>query len=160
VQDPDDTVVFLATGTGEAPHNGMVVELLRKGHVGPIVSAVTVRQWSDLGYRARHEALAARYPNYHYLPLPTREPDVPKRYIQGVIADDGFAEEFGVVLDPDRTHVFLCGNPAMIGLPEFGAADDDVVFPEVTGVIELLVGRGFTLSHRKVAGNIHYEEYW
>ncbi len=160
VQDPDDTVVFLATGTGEAPHNGMVVELLRKGHVGPIVSAVTVRQWSDLGYQVKHEALAARYPNYHYLPLPTREPDVPKRYIQSVIADDGFAEEFRVVLDPDRTHVYLCGNPAMIGLPEFGTDDDDVVFPEVTGVIELLVERGFTLSHRKVAGNIHYEEYW
>ncbi|HEY4375774.1 MAG TPA: NAD(P)-binding domain-containing protein, partial [Acidimicrobiales bacterium] len=37
VTDPNGTVMFFATGTGEAPHNAMVVELLRKGHMGPIV---------------------------------------------------------------------------------------------------------------------------
>lgn len=48
VRDPKDTVVFFATGTGEAPHNTMIVELLRKGHMGPIISAVTVRNMADL----------------------------------------------------------------------------------------------------------------
>ena len=73
VTDPKGTVVFFATGTGEAPHNAMVVELLRKGHMGPIVSAVTVRQMADLGYMDKNRELEARYPNFHYLPLPTRE---------------------------------------------------------------------------------------
>src|SRR6516162_8771291 len=33
---PGDTVLFLATGTGEAPHNYMLWQLLRKGHQGRI----------------------------------------------------------------------------------------------------------------------------
>lgn len=153
VTDPAGTVVFLSTGTGEAPHNAMVTELLRKGHHGPIVSAVSVRQWADLGYRAQHEELERRYANYRYVPLPTREPDVPKRYIQDLIRTD----EVGP-LDPATTHVFLCGNPAMIGLPE--EVDGVERFPEVTGVVELLTERGFTLDRRTQRGSIHFEEYW
>jgi hypothetical protein len=42
VTDPEADVVLLATGTGEAPHNAMITELLRKGHRGRIVSLVTV----------------------------------------------------------------------------------------------------------------------
>ena len=156
VVDPARTCIFLATGTGEAPHNAMVTQLLRKGHRGPIVSAVTVRQWADLGYRAEHEDLEARYPNYHYMPLPTREADFPKTYLQDVIRDDGFAAKFGVALDPDNTDVFLCGNPAMIGLPE----GDPPEWPEVTGVVELLTERGFKLDRRNDPGNVHFEEYW
>lgn len=153
VTDPSSTVLFLATGTGEAPHNAMIVELLRKGHYGPIVAMVSVRQWADLGYRQEHEMLADRYANYHYLPLPTREPDVPKRYIQDTFRD-GDLEEMGVSLDPDHTHVFLCGNPAMIGIPENGE------FPEPVGVVEILTDRGFRLDRRGETGNIHVEEYW
>ncbi|MDH3294026.1 MAG: hypothetical protein OER95_06865 [Acidimicrobiia bacterium] len=159
VPDPSSTVLLLSTGTGEAPHNAMAVELLAKGHHGPIVAAVSVRYWADLGYKAKHEALQERYPNYHYLPMPTREPDVPKRYIQNLIRDDVLTAEFGIDLDPASTHVFLCGNPAMIGLPEPGPDGEDV-FPEPEGVVELLTRRGFVLNRRDQPGNIHYEEYW
>lgn len=159
VTNPADTVVLLSTGTGEAPQNAMVTELLRKGHHGPIVSAVSVRQWADLGYLDQHRELEKRYSNYHYLPQPTREPDIPKRYLQDVIRNDVLADEFGIVLDPATTHVFLCGNPSMIGLPE-EAEDGTVTYPEVEGVVQLLAERGFTLDHRKQRGNIHYEEYW
>ncbi|MGH9022055.1 MAG: hypothetical protein ACRDV9_03000 [Acidimicrobiia bacterium] len=79
VTEPKGTVVFFATGTGEAPHNAMIVELLRKGHQGPIVSAVTVRQMADLGYLEKNRELESRYTNFHYLPLPTREPGIAKR---------------------------------------------------------------------------------
>lgn len=158
VTNPADTVILLSTGTGEAPQNAMVTELLRKGHHGPIVSAVSVRQWADLGYLDQHRELEKRYANYHYLPQPTRESDVPKRYIQDLIRDDVFEAEFGVTLDPATTHVFLCGNPSMIGLP----SDEDgvVTYPETVGVAQLLSERGFVLDHRKERGNIHYEEYW
>ena len=64
---PGDTVVFLATGTGEAPHNYMLWELLRRGHQGRILSACCVRYRRDLGYLAIHEELMRRYPNYTYL---------------------------------------------------------------------------------------------
>ncbi len=90
--------------------------------------------------------------------MPTREADVPKRYLQDLITDGDLAEAAGGNLDPTTTHVFLCGNPAMIGLPE----EEDGVeqFPETTGVVELLVERGFKLDRRNDPGNIHYEEYW
>ena len=156
VVDPARTCVFFSTGTGEAPHNAMVTELLRKGHHGPMVSAVTVRQWDDLGYRSEHEKLDARYPNYHYLPLPTREPDFPKTYLQDVISKGMLVTHCGIDLDPDTTDVFLCGNPSMIGLPE----GDPEEWPEVTGVVELLTKRGFKLDRRGDPGNIHFEEYW
>jgi ferredoxin--NADP+ reductase len=160
VTDPNGTVVFCATGTGEAPHNAMVVELLRKGHMGPIVSAVTVRNLADLGYIDKNRELEARYPNFHYLPLPTREPGIPKRYIQDLIVEDVFAKEHGVSLDPEATHVFMCGNPAMIGLPTDDEDTGALTYPKPTGVVEILTERGFTLDHRKTRGNLHYEEYW
>lgn len=158
VTDPAATVVFLGTGTGEAPHNSMVVELLRKGHMGPVVSAVSVRQWADLGYLEQHRALEARYPNYHYLPLPTREPDVAKRYLQDVLRGGELSSELGVALDPSTAHVFCCGNPAMIGLPT--ETPDGLVYPEPEGVVAVLERKGFVLDRRGRPGNIHYEEYW
>lgn len=158
VTDPDGAVLFLGTGTGEAPHNAMVVELLRKGHRGPIVSAVSVRQWADLGYLDKHRTLERHWPNYHYLPLPTREPDVPKRYIQDLLRDDAFGSDLDVTIDPATTQVFLCGNPSMIGLPE--DHDGEVQYPEPVGVVQLLTERGFTLDRRNQRGNIHIEEYW
>ena len=158
IVDPDATLLFFSTGTGEAPHNAMIVELLRKRHRGPIVSAVSIRKWSDLGYAEQHRALERDHPNYHYLPMPTREVDVPKRYLQDLILHNTLADDFGITLDPASTHLFLCGNPAMIGLPTI--VDGMSTFPETTGVVELMVERGFTLDHGTVRGNIHFEEYW
>ncbi len=158
VTDPEDTVLLLSTGTGEAPHNNMLIELLRKGHTGPIVSAVSVRKWADLGYLDKHRLLEKRYANYTYLPLPTREADIPKRYIQDLLREDVFSRDLGIILDPARAHVFLCGNPAMIGIPEI--AEGVEVFLDPTGVVELLVKRGFTVDRRGQPGNVHYEEYW
>ncbi len=158
VTDPWSTVLFLSTGTGEAPHNAMVTELLRKGHMGPIVSAVTVRNWADLGYLEQHRELESRFSQYHYLPAPTREPDVPKRYLQDLIRDGDIDEITGHRFTPDASHVFLCGNPSMIGLPEDGA--DGTEWPEPVGVVQLLTERGFTIDRRGQPGNVHFEEYW
>ncbi len=159
VRNPEGAVVLLSTGTGEAPHNGMVVELLSRGHTGPIVSAVSVRQWADLGYMEKNQRLAERFPNYTYIPLPTRESDVPKRYIQDVISDGTITEAVGGSLDPESAHIFLCGNPSMIGLPEAGD-DGEMVFPETTGAVEILSGLGFVRDHREQPGTLHVEEYW
>ncbi len=158
VTDPACSVVFVATGTGEAPHNAMLVELLRKGHHGRILSVVSVRYLSDLAYEREHRELEERYPNYRYLAVPTREADQPKRYAQDLLEDGSIEDALGAPLDPAAAHVFLCGNPGMIGLPELG--NDEPVFPEVVGMAQLLHERGFTLDRRKQPGNLHYEEYW
>jgi ferredoxin--NADP+ reductase len=161
---PGDTIVFLSTGTGEAPHNYMLWELLRRGHQGRILSACCVRYRRDLGYVPVQEELMRRYPRYTYVSLVTREPEVAgqKVYIQDLITSGQLEERLGRALDPADSHVFLCGNPAMIGVPEKDRATGARVYPRPEGVIEILERRGFrTDQHQlKQLGNIHYEEYW
>jgi ferredoxin--NADP+ reductase len=161
---PDDTVIFLGTGTGEAPHNYMLWELLRRGHRGRIASACCVRYRKDLAYLSIHEELMRRYPHYSYLPLTTREAETKdhKVYIQDLITSGELEERLGQPLDPKRTHVFLCGNPKMIGLPEKNRDTGERIYPRPLGVIEILEKRGFQtdLPAQKIKGNVHYEEYW
>ena len=128
---PGDTVLFLSTGTGEAPHNYMLWELLRRGHRGRMLAACCVRYKRDLGYLAVQEELVRRYPNYSYLPLTTREADTVghKVYVQDLITSGQLEERLGQALDPARTHVYLCGNPAMIGLPEKDRTTGEMVYP-------------------------------
>ena len=158
-----DTVVFLGTGTGEAPHNYMLWELLRRGHRGRILSACCVRYARDLGYRAVHDRLMGQYANYKYLALTTREPGITRKvYIQDLIESGELEELAGSRLDPAATHVFLCGNPKMIGVPVRDKESGAVSYPEPRGVIEILEARGFRadVSAMKLKGNIHFEEYW
>lgn len=157
--DPTADVIFLSTGTGEAPNNRMTLDLLRAEHQGNIVAVCTTRYKRDLAYLETHQQLAERYDNYQYIPLTTREPENEgnKVYIQDLI-ESGKLEGMGFALDPERTHVYLCGNPLMIGLPEWDG--DTPTYPETRGVVEILTERGFTLDHGRTIGNIHYEEYW
>jgi len=158
--DPTADIVLLSTGTGEAPNNRMTLDLLRKGHEGTIVGVCTTRYKKDLAYLDTHRVLAERYDNYHYIPLTTREPENEgnKVYIQDLVESGQLEERTGVRLDPESTQVFLCGNPLMIGLPEW--EDDTPVWPEMRGVSEILTDKGFTLDHGRTVGSIHYEEYW
>ncbi len=158
---PTDNLVLLATGTGEAPHNVMTAELLRNGHRGKIVTVVCVRYRRDLAYTSQHATVESRHPNYRHVPLTTREPENEgnKVYIQDLITSGRLEDELGEPLDPANTHVFLCGNPAMIGLPS-QTDDGSMQFPELVGVCQLLHEKGFTIDRRKQRGNVHYEEYW
>ena len=51
---PTDAVLFLSTGTGEAPHNYMLWDLIRRGHQGRILGvccvrfAVTLATWGSM----------------------------------------------------------------------------------------------------------------
>lgn len=160
---PDDTVLFFSTGTGEAPHNYMVWELLRRGHRGSILAACCVRLSHDLGYRATHEALMQRFPQYKYLPLTTRDPgQLDKLYLQDLITTGELEHRLGHPLQPATTHVYLCGNPKMIGVPVFDKATKTKSYPAPVGLVQLLEERGFVADSRaqKIKGNVHFEEYW
>ena len=161
---PTDNIVFLSTGTGEAPHNYMLWELLRNHHQGKILSACCVRYRRDLAYLPIQQELTRRYPNYTYLSLTTREADNAgnKVYIQDLITSGRLEERLGEALDPALTHVYLCGNPKMIGAPGIDKATGGPVYPQPPGVIEILSKRGFQMDQPslKSKGNIHIEEYW
>lgn len=161
---PTDNVVFLSTGTGEAPHNSLTWDLLRRGYTGRILSACCVRYKQDLAYLSLHETLMSRYSQYTYLSLTTREAQNVghKVYIQDLITSGQLEQRLGAPLDPANTHVYLCGNPKMIGVPEVDRATGAVRYPQPPGVIEILTARGFRVDQhaQKIKGTIHYEEYW
>ena len=127
-----------------------------------------VRYKGDLGYLDQQAQLQEHFPNYRYAAFTTREPEnvdenhpqyVGKQYLQDFIQPEKFREQFGWSPDPEKTHVFLCGNPSMIGLPEKNEAGD-LVFPEAKGMVELLTNQGYQLTTAKNPGNIHFEKYW
>ncbi len=140
-------VVLIATGTGLAPY----ISMLRSGYDFSARRTVVIhaaRNSWDLGYRQELEALAARWPTFHYLTVisdPDREPAWTGRV--GLVYeffDDGSVERLlGHPVAPDSTAVFLCGNPLMIG-----------------GMMERLGDWGFTKHSRRTPGQIFVEEFW
>ena len=164
---PADQVIFLATGTGEAPHNAMLGELLARGHRGRILNVVSIRNECDLGYKPTHRRVESLWPNYRYVTLATREPRnvdpahpefVGKFRLQDFITSGKLAELLGQPLDPRTCHVFLCGNPAMVGIPK--EEHGQQIYPQPTGAIELLERTGLQADRPSQPGNIHFEKYW
>lgn len=163
----DQDVVFAATGTGEAPHNVMLAKLLASGHRGRILSVVGAREAADFAYQDVHRELERRYANYQYVTLTTREPCnldatradfIGKQYVQQFLAGPHWEKFWGPV-NPANTHVFVCGNPQMIGIPRLDEAGRHV-YPQPQGAIETLEARGFRAELHGVGGNIHFEKYW
>jgi len=162
---PTDTVLFLSTGTGEAPHNYMLWQLLKSGHRGRIVCLCCVRRRADLGYQQTHERLARQFPSYTYVPLMTREPEAAgkKVYIQDLLTSGRIEEIVGEKLDPHSTHAYLCGNPKMIGVKVKDPVTGVPSYPAPVGAVEILETRfGFQSDNQSAnfRGNIHFEEYW
>ncbi len=161
----DDTILMLGTGTGEAPHNAMTATLLKQGHRGRIVNVTSVRHRVDLAYAVEHAKLMQQYPQYRYLPFTTRDPEnletshpdyVGKQYLQDLFTSGQLAEAAGDDLSPSNTHVFLCGNPAMIGYVPPGAEP----LPK-PGMLPLLREAGFTdEGDAHGPGTIRFEKYW
>ncbi len=165
---PEDNIILAGTGTGEAPHNAMAAELLKRGHKGNIASMTCVRYRGDAAYLKEQAKLEEMFPNYRYRLYTTREPEnldtsrsdyVGKRYLQDVILPENFEQEFGWAINPASTHLFLCGNPDMIGIPT-RKEDGSHEFPQPKGMIEILTEQGMTLAQGREPGNIHFEKYW
>lgn len=145
---PSSNLLLVATGTGLGPYVSMLrshAENFPAQQVGVLHGARYAR---DLGYRAELEHYAHSYANLHYLPSVSRPAENPDwtgatGRVQRWLDADDFAAHFGFPLEPVQTHVFLCGNPGMIQEAQ-----------------ERLLGRGFTLEAKGVAGDLHVEKYW
>ena len=166
--DPERHVLFAATGTGEAPHNAMLIELLTGGHRGRIVFIVCVRWKRDLAYFDAHRQLERRYANYCYVPITTRESVnldpaavgyVGKRYMQDYVESGELERAIGMSLSAENTHIFLCGSPQMIGVPHH-TRDLLRRYPVPKGMVEVFERRGFKVDQPHEPGNIHFEKYW
>lgn len=166
--EPDRHILFAATGTGEAPHNAMLMDLLTGGHRGRIVFTVCVRRKRDLGYLDAHRKLEHQFAHHSYFPLTTREPVnldsavvgyTGKRHLQEYVESGELERDAGIRLKPENTHVFLCGNPEMIGAPHH-TCDPSRRYPLPKGMVEVFERRGFKVDQPHEPGNIHFEKYW
>jgi ferredoxin--NADP+ reductase len=155
---PEEDVLFVATGTGEAPHNLMIWDLLRGGHEGRVASIVSARHREDLVYHDAHTRLAELFPRYRYHGYATRGEGADGRHVQELLADGTLESRAGFPLRPGSTRVYLCGNPGMIGPPRM--LQGERVFPGEQGMVELLEARGFNADPGRGAVDVHYERYW
>ncbi len=141
-------LLMISTGTGLAPFLSMLRTYRGQQRWRRFSLVHGVRHLSDLGYREELEQIAHEDPTVRYVPIVSRPaaheawPGLRGR-IQILLEEDMYRQRADCDLDPEQTHVFLCGNPAMIEETE-----------------RLLHTRGFVTHTPESAGNIHYERYW
>lgn len=148
---PEDRhVVMIATGTGLAPYMSMLRSRLACGGPRQFAVLLGARHSWDLGYHGELATIARECPNVTYLPVisrPSAEP-VPwggrTGYVQDLWTAGDLERAWGFRPTPENSHVFLCGNPAMIA--------------EAT---QRLARAGYTEHNRRnPGGQLHTEKYW
>jgi ferredoxin--NADP+ reductase len=145
----DKHVILVATGTGLAPYMSMLRSEVECGAAQRVVVLHGARYSWDLAYRTELMALSRKCPNISYLPVVSKgEGDPTWRGLTGFLQDVLFSGEVerraGIPLDPEQTHVFLCGNPIMVDAAK----------------ARLVAERGYLPDHKKEIGTLHLEEYW
>jgi ferredoxin--NADP+ reductase len=118
-----------------------------------------VRNATELAYRNELISLTQRSGNqsaqFIYLPVTSQEPltcdlspSITSQWrdaarLTTLLVSGELEQRVGVALEPARSRIMLCGNPAM-----------------VTEMRGLLSERGFAPGRRGVAGNLAVENYW
>jgi ferredoxin/flavodoxin---NADP+ reductase len=142
---PDgDDLWLLATGTGLSAYMSILRDPAARQRFKRVVLVHGVRAAEELAYRDELQALAGQG-SLTYLPIATREalPGMPQARLTTLITDGGLEQLAGLTLDPARSRIMLCGNPAML-------AD----------ARKLLGERGFAPGRRGTPGNLAVENYW
>lgn len=107
-----EPMIFLAGGTGVSSPRSMILDLLAEGRGEEMTLVHGVRTQADLYGREEFEALAAKHPNFRYVPALSDEP-----------ADSGWTGARGYVHDVAKDlfdgdfsgrKAYLCGPPPMI----------------------------------------------
>lgn len=133
-------LILIATGTGLAPYISMLRTKSTWDNFTDITLVNGVRYEHDLAYVDEIEQLKLSHPGLQYYSTVTR----PQGQWNGKVGRiQKLFEERVVEVDANRSHVFLCGNPAMI--------EEAQVLLETFGLKE---------HSKKEAGNIHIEKYW
>jgi ferredoxin--NADP+ reductase len=137
---------LLSTGTALGPF----LSILKTGDAwqrfARVVLVHAVREAHELSYRDTIDALRAAHPEqFAFVPFVSREDTdfAIRGRIPDAIQDGRLAAATGIGIDPDRSQVMLCGNPAM-----------------VADTVTVLQARGLRRHKRKEPGNIHLESYW
>lgn len=138
---------LLATGTGLAPFLSMLQDFETWNKYKQINLVYSVRTVEELAYVDRIQEIANVFGEGHdgfkFVPIITRDPNATLHdRLPTLIANGELEKVVGMPLNPETSHVMLCGNPQMV---------DDTK--------EALKQRGLTMN-RRGEGNISVENYW
>ena len=148
---PGADLWLLASGTGLAPFLSMLRDQAVWRAFDRLVVVHSVRLAAELACAdelrqlAQESTLSPLRALLRYVPVVTREPGATALAdrIPALIADGRLAAAAGATLDPARSRVMVCGNPAM------------------TRELRALLGdRGFRTSRRAAPGQMAFEKYW
>jgi phenol hydroxylase P5 protein len=104
--------LFMAGGSGLSSPRSMLIDLLEEGSTLPITLVYGARNQGELYYHQEFVDLAAKHPNFTYVPALNDEP-----------ADSGWSGFRGFVHEAAKAHfdndfrgnkAYLCGPPVMI----------------------------------------------
>lgn len=142
---PDKNMVMVSTGTGLAPYVSMLRTYQGTDRWNKLVIVHGARYEPDLSYKEELEQAAAEDPSVIYIPSTTRDEsfDGYRGRVTTMFSENHVEQMAGVPLNPEQTHIFLCGNPAMI---------DDIE--------KVMVERGYVTATKKQEGQLHFERYW
>jgi ferredoxin--NADP+ reductase len=137
---------LVASGTGLGPFMALVRDDATWERFEHVVLVHGVRHADDLGYRGELERLETeRGGRLRYLRYVTREQarSCERERVTVALESGNLERSAGRALDPDSSHLMLCGNPAMI---------DDMQ--------ALLGTRGMRRHRSRKPGHITVESYW
>ena len=113
----DRDVLMIATGTGITPFISFLRSHVTERPQSRMVVVQGAAHQRDLGYYSELSFLNSAFPNFYYLPTLTDADETwsgKRMWIEEMLAAGVIEKETGVALDPERTHVYLCGNPKMV----------------------------------------------
>ena len=152
-------VLLLGTDTGESPNNSIVTELLLHERASRICNVlIGPPKWQSL-YMEQHQILMKLYDNYFFRTINTQKIlDLENMIASALDDEDHSISYFGFNLNSKSSHVFLSGDPAMIGAPKKKGRWK--YEHSTSGIIPILTSYGFDVSTRFKPRNVEYECYW
>ncbi len=143
---PDAKILWLfATGTGLGAFLSMLKTKTPWERFEHIVLTHSVRYTNELTHQLIIETWQEQYPNFHWIPVVTREQSshALRQRLPQLLSEGRIEEHAKLQLTKDNSQVMLCGNPAMIAQ-----------------MTELLIQRSLLVNHVKNKGHITVENYW
>ena len=145
----ESNLILMGTGTGIAPYMSMIRTFIQPGDNRNLSVIHGARHSWDLGYSSELSTLNNMLPSFNYIPSITKPESEVATWSGNVgriqdIWKSGIADaNWGTKATPENTHIFLCGNPAM-----------------VEDMASILTTENYPEHKKKEPGVVHLERYW
>jgi phenol hydroxylase P5 protein len=137
-------LIFIAGGSGLSSPRSMILDLLNTGWDLPVTLIYGQRNRAELYYHDEFVALAAKHPNFRYIPALSNEPAG-----SDWVGYRGYVHDAATATYPDGfagNQAYLCGPPLMIdacinALMQGRLFEDDIFFEKFISAADAQQGR-------------------